>query len=199
MGGMNSGSYYRWNAKTTTQSQHKIDIRFLKKQGWLVPNSSGSLSWTRNGEKSGSINYTVKENGLVISYRSRQQGDEWESIEETIPFSWTFCNYGGKRQWLHCPRCNRRVVVLYGGKYFRCRHCHNLTYSCQQQSAPFRLLDKAQNIRKKLGADIDTSSPISEKPKNMHWKTFNRLRQESYAASDQSWGIIGQRYGFYRM
>jgi hypothetical protein len=57
----------------------------------------------------------------------------------------------------------------------------------------------SQNIRKKLGADIDTSSPISEKPKNMHWKTFNRLRQESYAASDQSWGIIGQRYGFYRM
>ena len=33
MGGRGSGSWYRWDSKTTTESQHRIDIRWLKKHG----------------------------------------------------------------------------------------------------------------------------------------------------------------------
>jgi hypothetical protein len=43
----------------------------------------------------------------------------------------TPCNFGGVRYWFVCQGCSRRVGGLYlapGGRYFRCRHCNNLTY-----------------------------------------------------------------------
>ncbi len=79
-------------------------------------------------------------------------------------------------------------------KYFLCRHCYNLTYSCQQESPPFRLLSKAQKIRERLGACPCTDDPIFEKLKGMHWKTINRLKEAAYRASDQSWASLEKMY-----
>ena len=50
----------------------------------------------------------------------------------------TPCPFGGQRWWFICPlqNCDRRVGVLYlpyGGKYFGCRHCYNLTYESVQK------------------------------------------------------------------
>ena len=49
MGGVGSGSWYRWDSKTTTESQHRVDIRWLKKQGYLQVGKFGCLSWSRGG------------------------------------------------------------------------------------------------------------------------------------------------------
>ncbi len=39
----------------------------------------------------------------------------------------TSCNYGGKRHWFECPRCNRRVLDLYeDNDDFYCRTCLGL-------------------------------------------------------------------------
>jgi hypothetical protein len=47
-----------------------------------------------------------------------------------------------------------------------------------------RMMRKARKIRNKLGADSDLSEPIWEKPKGMHWRTFDRLiRLENQAHS----------------
>ena len=179
MGGTGSGNWYRWDSKTTTESQHSVDIRWMKKQKYLHQGAFGILSWGSRGEKSGSIVFRVETDRLVLHYRSRENSGEWENIESEIFFTKTPCNYGGYRQWFLCPRCKRRVAVIYGGKYFRCRHCHNLAYSSQQENKPDRLLRKAQNIRERLGVSRNILVPILFKPKNMHQKTFDRLRKEA--------------------
>lgn len=53
----------------------------------------------------------------------------------------TPCHLSGVRWWFVCPLsrngvpCGRRVRKLYlCGKYFGCRHCHNLTYTSSQES-----------------------------------------------------------------
>ncbi len=195
MGGYGSGRQCSWGGKTTTESQHRIDIRWLNKQRYLHPGTAGTLSWTCRGEESGSIGFRVETDRLVLNYRNRQNGGEWENIEDEIFFTWTRCNYGGNRQWFLCPGCNRRVAVVHGGKYYRCRHCHNLTYSSQQESRPDRLMRKARNIRARLGASNNLIEPILFKPKNMHQKTFDRLRREADDASNFSLIIMGQRLG----
>jgi hypothetical protein len=52
---------------------------------------------------------------------------------------------------------------------------------------------KARKIRERLGASNDLMEPILFKPKNMHQKTFDRLRKEEKHANDLSWVIMGQR------
>jgi hypothetical protein len=41
-----------------------------------------------------------------------------------IQITWTPCNFGGDRPWMHCPHCDRRVARLFKGLsgYF-CRDC----------------------------------------------------------------------------
>jgi hypothetical protein len=60
-----------------------------------------------------------------------------------LRFTTTKCNFGGVRYWFLCPACNRRIGKLYAPLYvplyapsgagdFKCRHCHNLTYTTAQ-------------------------------------------------------------------
>ena len=197
MGGSGSGSWYRWDSKSTTESQNRIDIRWLKNQGSLRPGHIEFLSWSRGNEQTGSIGYRIETDCMVLNYQHRARGGEWENVKQVVSFDRTPCNYGGNRTWFLCPLCSRRVAVLYGaGKYFRCRHCYNLTYSSQQESRADRLMRKARKIRKIMGGDNNLVNSFPNKQKNMHWKTYWRLREDSEQANLLSLLTSAQRFGF---
>ena len=194
MGGYGSGN--RWDSKTTTESQYWLDIRWLKKQGLLLPSTMGLLSWSCRDKKIGTIVYIMEADRMVLIYRYRPHGGEWEPVEQAISFDRTPCNYGGFRTWFLCPHCRRRVALIYGaGKYFLCRHCYNLTYASQQEDEATRLIRKARKIRERLGASNDLMEPILLKPKNMHWATFHRLRREAEQAGNLGRIVAVQRFG----
>lgn len=196
MGGHGSGNWYRWDSKKTTDSQHGIDIRWLKKNGYLRPGSMGTLSWSCRGEQTGSIGYIMEADRMILNFRHRPPGGDWQQVEQIIYFDRTPCNYGGHRKWFLCSRCSRRVALLYGaGKYCLCRHCYYLSYESQQESAPSRLLLKVQKIRKRLGGSSATGEIFPEKPKGMHWKTYWRLRDEAEKAEELGWAIAFYKFG----
>lgn len=198
MGGPGSGNHIRLGTKATTESQHRVDIRYLKKQGLFYAGTVGALFWSRNGEKTGSLEYRIETERMILNYRSRPHGGEWVDVEETVYFDKTPCNYGGLRYWFLCPGCGQRVALLYGaGKYFLCRHCYNLTYASQQEDRLFRLLRKVQNIRERLGLSGATDEPIIFKPKGMHQKTFDRLRFEVERNEMRMNYAIAARFGFW--
>jgi hypothetical protein len=127
-----------------------------------------------------------KVEGLILTYRHRNSlGGEWEEVRESVALSWTACNFGGERPWFICPGagCGRRVALLYGeGKYFLCRHCYDLTYESQRENEMHRALRRAQAIREGLGGSANMTEPFPEKPKGMHWKTYERLWWEHHEA-----------------
>ena len=57
------------------------------------------------------------------------------------------------------------------GSGFLCRHCYDLHYSSQSENHLERMQTKALKIRKQ----IENENDYFEKPKGMHWKTYNRL------------------------
>jgi len=69
---------------------------------------------------------------------SRQAGTDVPTVERVrASISVTQPHYGGRRYWWHCPRCNRRVRILYlppGAGDFRCRVCWCLTYESSNES-----------------------------------------------------------------
>ena len=85
-----------------------------------------------------------------MKYGKRRIVEECEVITERSPgwrlaavyaaqgtnplFGYTRCN-GGKRRWLLCPACHKRVGKLYrplNEVVFACRQCHQLTYRSAQ-------------------------------------------------------------------
>ena len=197
MGGRGSGRplFSGRGGKDTTESQYRIDIRWLNKQGYLKPGAWGSLSWSSRGKQTGSINYRMESDSMILNFRHRDSGGEWETIQQEIVFDRTPCYFGGYRKWFLCS-CGKRVAVLYGkGKYYLCRHCYALTYNCKQEQPVDRLIRKQRKLRSRLGATDDLSEPIWAKPKNMHWKTFERLKNQAEGANRLSWGIMAARFG----
>jgi hypothetical protein len=89
------------------------------------------------------LSYTVTDAGKSVDYHVR--------LAVTRP------HFGGCRWWFLCPLivndrpCGRRVAKLYlRGKYFGCRHCHDLTYtSCQEHN---KRVDTAPESRVAAGS-----------------------------------------------
>jgi hypothetical protein len=93
--------------------------------------------------------------------------------------------------------CRRRVGKLYGaGRYFLCRHCCGLTYQSQQEQPYERALRRADSIRTRLRGEPGMASPFPEKPKGMHWRSYERLRQRAAraegAANEHLWMWLGR-------
>ncbi len=177
MGGIGSGRYYRGSGRITTEESKRIDIRYLKQQNMLRPNIKGSLTWPCGGEPTGYINYIMYENTMILNFKWRHYGDDdWQSVEQTIWFDRTRCNYGGERKWFLCPGCGARVAVLYGAEnHFLCRHCYQLPYASQGEDYLARLTRKSDHISVRLEADEYIEFGGYYKPKGMHWKTFYHL------------------------
>jgi len=194
MGGLGSGSWKKPNSKSTIESQHRLDIRRLRKKGYLRPGQIGLLVWSRNGKQTASLNFRMESDRMVLDYWRRPRGGEWGNVEQIIYLDWTPCNYGGHRAWFLCPGCLKRVVVLYlSGKYFWCRNCYRLTYSSQKKNRMGRLGKKASKIRMRMGGNGSLLDLFPDKPKNMHWKTYWRLRKESERASELWLLMAGQQ------
>jgi hypothetical protein len=146
MGGAGSGRWYRWVAKDTVEGCRRLDVRVWERGGFLRPGRRFSWAWwDRDSVQVASINVQVQQELVHLSYRVRQQGGEWQDIEEPASLVWTSCHYGGQRPWFLCPGvmhgrvCGRRVAILYGaGRYFLCRHCYGLTYESQREDRATR-------------------------------------------------------------
>jgi hypothetical protein len=51
----------------------------------------------------------------------------------------TECNYGGWREWLICPICEKRKLSLFYQDYeFKCKECAGLLYDIQTVSESYR-------------------------------------------------------------
>ena len=95
--------------------------------------------------------------------------------------------YGGP--YFRCPgvvngvACGRRVAKLYGpGEFFLCRHCYRLTYPSQSEGEGNRAIRRAARIRIRFGGDPGMASPFPPRPKGMWRQTYERLQKEAFEA-----------------
>ncbi len=171
--------------KNTTEAFIAFDIRYLNRKDLLRPAQSFALRWLRNGVRIGSIQVNTTSNSIVLSYRHRtRDSHDWQQKECLIELARTPCHYGGERTWFVCPArgCGRRVAVLYGGAIFACRRCQQLSYKSQREQPRRRALRRAQTIRMNLGGSPNLTEPFPDKPKGMHWSTYQRLHRETEKA-----------------
>jgi len=187
MGGYGSGS--RFNSNSTTCDYRSMDIRHWQREGVLKLGCSFSFTWSRNGEVVASIQALSECDRAWLSYRHRSYDGPWKDERYPVAIERTPCHYGGSRPWFRCPAsgCGRRVAILYGGGIFACRHCYKLAYQSQRDAPHGRALNRAQSIRVKLGGTANMFEAFPEKPKGMHWRTYERLRMKADEAADRSY------------
>ncbi len=153
MGGRGSGNHFHWwrsGKKTTVEDCLSIDANRWMREGILKEGRAafGSWKWTYSRGGGFTVHYqavtTDPESShvrLSYSFVWTSTGQE-ESHDYRVGLTATRPRFGGVRWWFLCPltvngkACGRRVGKLYlppRGRYFGCRHCHQLSYSsCQE-------------------------------------------------------------------
>ena len=184
---------YAGGGKTTVESCLSIDVLDWHRCGYLRSPRWFSWTWTRDGERVASINVEAQRHSVLLKYRSRSFGEDWSDVKQRVAVVWTPCRFGGERPWFVCSvasngvYCGRRVIKLYGaGRLFACRHCYRLAYASQLESAQQRGLWMSQKIRMRLGGSASMLGEFPEKPKGMHWRTYDRLRRMHDEAEERS-------------
>ena len=184
---------YAGGGKNIVEGCRSIDVLEWHRRGYLRSPRWFSWTWTRDGERVASINVEAQRHSVLLKYRSRSFGEDWSDVKQRVAVVWTPCRFGGERPWFVCSvtsngvYCGRRVVKLYGaGRLFACRHCYRLAYASQLESAQQRGLWMSQKIRMRLGGSASMLGEFPEKPKGMHWKTYDRLRRMHDEAEERS-------------
>lgn len=131
---------------------------------------------------------------MVLSWRIKSTS---EVVEQRVQTQTSPCHLGGQRHWFTCPRCSKRVAVLYApGRCFVCRQCGGLGYATQKEGAGDRASTKANKLRKRLGWQAGILNGNGSKPKGMHWRTYLRLKSHHDALVQVSLHDMGRKLGF---
>jgi hypothetical protein len=188
MGGVGSGRRSGFG-RDAVESCRSLDVNRLHREGCLEVGWSGNWQWTRDGERIAWISLRAEMGRIVLSYRYRRNGGDWQDVKEHIEIEHVPWRFGGSRPYFICPgvvngvTCGRRVVKLYGpGRYFLCRHCYRLAYASQSEGAWDRAVRRASKIRLRLGGDHGIVAPFPQKPKGMWQRTYERLRERAIEA-----------------
>ena len=193
MGGFGTGR--RQYSKNTTDDYHQLDVRRLQRKGLLEPEKKFNWYWKSGNQIIKTIHVHSEKNKIVLSYKLRSNSNKWKDVSYPIYLGWTWCNYGNYRAWFFCPRCDRRVAILYSGVIFACRHCYKLAYPCQRETTIDRAARRANRIRRRLGWKEGILNPIDIKPKGMHWKTFEKLTYQHNLYCSTSLDGMRQQFG----
>jgi hypothetical protein len=163
---------YRWNAGRPgwhIKAEHclRIDARRWSREGMFSAGRAGAWVWrdAESGEEKSRIGYCGEGGAVALNFTVNG-----EPVRQQITTQRTACNYGGSRVWFSCPRCSRRVAVLFlrGAAGFICRHCGRIAYSSQSEDEVGRLWRKQRNAEARLLRGW-------ARPKGMHQSTRDAL------------------------
>lgn len=88
---------------------------------------------------------------LTLNYSINNKEDD---RYQNIGLTYTKCYFGGKRWWMLCPYCHRRIGKLYLLRgYYACRHCHKLTYKSRLENPRAALMPIFSAYDKEIKAD----------------------------------------------
>jgi hypothetical protein len=188
--GSSSSGRYRTRNRGTVDAALRLDLRVMRRQGFLVPGTvtSGVQRWTRvaTGEESGAVNVTVNltdpERGFVV-IRFTLDGD---LSEQEIRLASLPMRYGGRRYYFICPKHGRRCEVMpVVGGVFASRQAGRLNYQSQSNAPLDRMQAKAWALEKRLWPGRGKPGPRGRNRERLlaEWERADTAFETGFAAT----------------
>jgi len=168
--------------RPTVESVRKIDVNALHRKGCFADGRREfPITWSIEGKVTDVAIASSDRWAIQLRYYSDNRN---EPVRVTVLITWTECRLGGRRPWFRCA-CGRRVATLFERhERYVCRSCRGLIYQAQQFSRKRREQTSFPGfrIRERLGGRPNVLDPFPTKPKGLHWRTYNRLKERADAA-----------------
>lgn len=181
-------------ARVPVCSIFSFTVGTLREYGSVIPGrrSGGVLSWSSSRNKTGSISFTTDENGITLSYTWTPYGGEPRQTQERIEWEWLRVGFG-RRAYFQCPLCGRRCgrIAFTGGRW-GCKKCAGACSDTENDRPQYRMMYRCQKIREKR-LKWKPGQDWGFKPKGMHQRTFDRLREQAEELDRRSLSIMVRR------
>lgn len=177
----------------TVEDHSRVDLRRLVKYAGPHPAYQGTLRWS---------------DGSSVRYHLVRAGERgalavwWSAEGRAFSFSadlvTTAQKLGGRRWWCLCPRCGRRCAVLLvaaAADALGCRVCLAVGYRSQRERGYQRLTSKCENLRRRYGGPPSLLAPWADKPKGMHWRTWEVVSTDDLLLRRAALLAVGRRFG----
>lgn len=174
-----------------TFGKHQIDVRQVARWGHLSNEQNLTLKWADGS----TIGMNTSRHNVTLIYRYWDREGHWHDVNQFIHIEHTRCHYGNTRPWFNCPRCCRRVAILYLWNVPRCRKCARLVYLSQSVDALGRSWRRTSKIERKLATGAGEWNHL--RPKGMRKATYRKLldarfkeeewREAEFMAAWQRW------------
>jgi hypothetical protein len=207
MGGFGSGRWSRDDTRVPVEACLVIGVNNLLQKRILRPGVCTTINWSSvdgwgRTVNDASIGTEATTRGIALRYTTTDYDGNRTDHDYAVVVVWARCHFGGKRPYFICPgvvngvTCMRRVAKLYkppAGHYFLCRHCYNLTYySCNESGdLHFTARRRAKRAARKLRLTDPEHVYTMDRPKGMHKRTFQRLRQDVIDAIEHEHSAFG--------
>lgn len=151
--------------RRTIESCQRIDIRALRRTGRLPDHASMLRFSIDDGSET------------TIHLKHRTAGQR-----------------AGTRMYFRCPRCWRTCELLYVGRAgLACRCCWRLRYHSENLSKVSRNTERLYRLRRRLGQEPNGAfDDWPEKPKGMHWSTYDRKIEQLEKLEARANGLFCQ-------
>jgi hypothetical protein len=157
------------------EDYYHLDLAWLQRRKMLTPGRKSVITWSSCGRRTGAIKIAAAAHAILLVYRTREYGEEWQDVKQLVVFKTTATAFGGRRRWFACPGCAKACRVLYGSGRFLCRRCWRLPYRSQRESPWSRTTSRMQKMRARLGGSANLMEPFPPRPRYMHHRTYQRL------------------------
>jgi hypothetical protein len=172
-----------------------LDIRELKRFGFLATSSKATVSWKYNGEPNGQTTIEYIDGALQIRHRHQTCDSRPTTARQCVAIDYTNQPLGGTRPWFVCPDCGRRCAKLYFDYRFKCRTCTGLMYYCQRVDERHRLLARMIGIGEQLDGLALAGAFIPKRPKGMHQSRYRALVMRHDELEGKLVEAEGRRFG----
>ena len=197
MGGYSSGRYRERN-RGTVEAAIRLDLRAMRRQGFLVPGGVTSgvqrWHWAATGQESGSVSVTVNLSDPVSGFLTVRFNLNDEPKVQTIDIASAPMRFGGRRYYFICPRQGTRCEVLpIAGGVFASRQAHRLTYQSQSSDRVDRLRDRARKLEKRIWPDKGKARPRGRNRERLveAWIQADTAFEDMFAATVmRRWGHL---------
>ena len=178
MGGQGSGG---WNLKYqyTTGEKCRLDVNSLRKEGYFDWPFPRQITWSTNGIVQLDLSVRYQTGTLYLRDATASGCHDADRYRQQIELITRAQAVGGQTKLFQCPCCYKARAHLYlHDPFFICRECAGLTYKSRRERNPRRAFRKWDKLSKRLGGIGMDEWYWAQKPKGMHKKTFERLKQE---------------------
>ncbi len=197
MGGSSSGRYRERN-RGTVEAAIRLDLRVMRRQGFLVPGAVTSgvqrWHWVATGQETGSVNVSVDLSDPVSGLVTVRFNLNGEPKVQTIDLTSVPMRFGGRRYYFICPQSGTRCEVLpIAGGVFASRQALRLTYQSQSSDRVDRLRDRARKLEKRLWPDKGKPKPRGRNRQRLieAWVRADTAFEDMFAATVlRRWGHL---------